>query len=317
MRNFIKLIINIETIDETYITKKSILATRSMMLPNFNDIRYFLEVSQTLNISRASERLGITQPSLSLAIQRLETALGTKLLLRTKGGVQLTKQGTKFSIHGRSLIQNWENIRADALNSQNEVSGHYSIGCHPSVALYTLPHFLPKLLTEYPHLEISLKHDLSRKITEDVISFKLDFGIVVNPTKHPDLVIQKLLSDEVSFWTAEKPSSCQDIESGNAILIADNELIQSQSLLKKARKSGLNFSRHLATSNLEVITSLVNAKVGVGILPERVATKNKSYRIKRVDTPLVFKDSICLVYRADTQKSEASKQIISAIKVLK
>ena len=286
------------------------------MLPNFNDIRYFLEVSQTLNISRASERLGITQPSLSLAVQRLETALGSKLLVRTKGGVQLTPQGQKFTNHARGLLQDWESIRSEALNLQTEVTGQYTIGCHPSVAMYTLPFFLPKLLEKHPGLQVSLKHDLSRKITEDVISFKLDFGIVVNPVQHPDLVIQKLLSDEVTFWTSNQPSKNQDLNSDQAVLIADPELLQSQTLMKKAERQGLKFARSIGSSNLEVITSLVASKAGIAILPQRVATRVKTYKLKKVETKMVFADSICLVYRADMQKTEAAKTIIKEIRSL-
>jgi len=66
------------------------------MLPSAAELEYFLEVANTLNLSRASERLGLSQPSLSLAIKRLELSIGTQLFIRHKQGVTLT-QGN-FSI---------------------------------------------------------------------------------------------------------------------------------------------------------------------------------------------------------------------------
>lgn len=284
------------------------------MMPTPSELQYFLEVSNTLNVSRAAERLGISQPTLSLAIQRLENTCGTPLLIRTKAGVKLTHAGQKLVVQVRSLISDWERIKGDVLKDEEEVRGQYTIGCHPSVALFSLHSFLPKLLEENPQVEIKLVHDLSRKITEDVISFKIDFGIVVNPWEHPDLIIRNLWKDEVSLWTSKKPTKVQDPYSGEGILIADTDLIQSQTILKQLNKSKMKFGRNITSSNLEVITWLVANGCGVGVLPGRVATRVKSLELKPVskDSPK-FYDKICLVYRADAQKSKANRTLAKII----
>ena len=93
------------------------------MMPSPHDLSYFIEVSQTLNVSRAAERLGISQPTLSLAIQRLEKNLGANLLIRTKSGVHLTHAGTKLVAQARVLALEWEKIREDALRDENEIRG--------------------------------------------------------------------------------------------------------------------------------------------------------------------------------------------------
>ncbi|MCB0385837.1 MAG: LysR family transcriptional regulator, partial [Bdellovibrionales bacterium] len=203
------------------------------MLPSASDLEYFLEVVQTGNISRAAERLGITQPSLSLSIKRLEDVLGGQLLVRTKTGVHATHLGLRFHRQSRQLLDQWGRMRADALSTENEIRGNFTLGCHPSVAIYSLPSFFPDLLRDAPDLELSLRHDLSRKITEDVISFQIDFGLVVNPVQHPDLVIRELFRDEVTLWKLAKPSSLQR---ENGVLIYDPNLLQSQALLKKIKR---------------------------------------------------------------------------------
>ena len=68
------------------------------MLPNASDIQSFLEVTKTKNISRAAERLGLTQPALSQSIKRLENAFGQQFFIRGKGGVKLTRAFEKFTI---------------------------------------------------------------------------------------------------------------------------------------------------------------------------------------------------------------------------
>lgn len=271
-----------------------------------------MEVAQTLNISRASERLGITQPSLSTSIKRLEDSLNTQLLIRSRSGVQLTKAGTEFLNHSRKLLEYWEETKRITQNQEQKISGVFKIGVHPSVALYTLKEFLPQLLSENQSLEIQLSHDLSRKITEKVISFELDFGIVVNPVRHPDLVLTELCRDEVSFWVSQNNKLSQ---ANLDTLICDMDLNQSQDLLQKIKNKKLKFTRYLSSKNLEVICDLTAHGCGVGILPKRVATRVKEYKLKLYDENLpVFQDKIFLAYRSDYQKSVASKAIVKAIK---
>ncbi len=280
------------------------------MIPSPSEIQYFLEVAQTLNISRASERLGISQPTLSLAIQRLERSLGTNLLIRSKAGVKLTQAGSKLANHARALLEDWDKLRAEAVRDDNEIRGRYVLGCHPSVALYSLPLILGKIQLDNPHLDIVLVHDLSRKITEDIISFKVDFGFVVNPWNHPDLVIQSIWTDEVTFWTTAHPSPLQTPGHEASVLFCDPALMQSQSLLKQMQKKGIEFRRVVTSSSLEVIAALVAAKAGVGILPGRVANRVPSYGLKKLSKSAPsFDDKISLVYRADAQRSKASRKL--------
>ncbi len=284
------------------------------ILPSFNDINYFMEVAETKNISRAAERLGITQPSLSSAIKRLEDSLSTNLLIRSRSGVQLTKAGTELRNKGRLLLLNWEQLKSDINRRETAVTGEYVIGCHPSVALYSLPHFLPDLMSQYPELNIKLEHDLSRKITESIISYQIDFGIVVNPVKHPDLIIKELCTDIVTFWTANKPSENQKA-GDNAVLICDLNLLQAQKVLSDFQKQSIHFNRLIHSTNLEVITELVAKGTGVGILPTRVATREKSQSLREFSTKAPsFKDRICLVYRADLPKSKSRSVITESIR---
>lgn len=282
------------------------------MLPSPAELHYFLEISNTQNISRAAERLGISQPTLSLAVRRLEDSIGVPLLIRTKSGVQLTKAGDKLAVRARNLLQDWTQLKAEAIKDNTEVSGAYSIGCHPSVGLYSLG-FLSILLEQNPGLEVKLLHDLSRKVTEDVISFKIDFGIVVNPVRHPDLVIRPLLTDEVTFWTAERPSAQQKPESSGAVLICDPNLLQTQSLLKQMRQKNFDFARNITSSNLEVIASLVAEGAGVGILPGKVAERFQSLGLRKLPNAPRFQDKICLVYRGDAQNSGTGRYLAKTI----
>jgi DNA-binding transcriptional LysR family regulator len=281
------------------------------MLPSGSDLTYFVEAATSLNVSRAAERLGIAQPSLTLALQRLEHSLGTELFIRSKRGLQLTQAGKQLLLHTRDLLQRWEVVRGKAIASSQKAQGIYSVGCHVSVALYSLPHFLADILNDHPRLEVKLVHDLSRKITERVIRGEIDLGIVVNPVRHPDLVIHKLCDDEVGLWKGKGQRRVQDFSSGEAVLICDSDMLQAQTLLKKIKKDGTSFRRILTSSSLEVVTLLTESGAGVGIIPGRVASRVSSLR--RVVGAPSFRDEICVLYRAESKGVKAIQTIVGEV----
>lgn len=282
-------------------------------MPSPADLSYFIEVATALHVTRAAERLGISQPSLTLSIQRLEQSIGTPLLIRSKKGVALTQAGKQLFVHTRNLLQHWDTVKSRALASTHEIQGSYTLGCHVSVALYSLPGFMANLLEKHPNLEIKLSHDLSRRITERVIRMEIDVGIVVNPIRHPDLIIRKLYDDAVTFWVGKGDRKIQDFRGGNAVLICDPDLIQTQDLIKKLKKSGTQYRRVLASSSLEVITELTASGAGIGVLPGRVATFASGKGLHRIPKAPSFPDEICLLYRVENKGVKSIQAITDQI----
>lgn len=280
------------------------------MLVSPAELHYFNELCFTLNFSRASERLGISQPSLSQAIKRLELFIGTPLFIRIKTGVKLTKAGCQLHKHTNELITLWERVKSESLASCHEVQGSLTIGCHPTVARHILPTLLPDFVAQYPHLEISLVHDLSRKIVEGVINMAVDVGIVVNPVRHPGIVLKKLYNDEVGFWQAD--TYHWSFEKGGTI-ICDPELMQTQQVLSMLREQGRSNYRLLTSSNLDVIASLVACGTGIGILPSSVV-KIVTPALKPVLDMPSYQDEIYLAYRPEQRDIMALKILIKAIK---
>lgn len=281
------------------------------MTPSPTDLSYFLEVANHSNLSRASEALGISQPSLTLAMRRLEEAVGTALLVRHKRGVTLTKAGEQLLAHTKELMQRWQSIKSQALASMTDVQGAITLGCHPSVALYCLPNFLPEMMRENPRLEVQLKHELSRRITENVISLKIDIGIVVNPVRHPDLVIKHLEDDVVTLWAADCQQAIQQLKDGTAVMLCDPEMAQVQSILGQLKKSSWNYGRMISTNSLELIADLAEGNGGIGILPASIA---KLHNLQRVPRAPHYDDEICVLYRGENRDVRAIQVIVDAIK---
>lgn len=274
------------------------------MLPSPSDLAYFLAVAEAGSLSKAAMRLGIAQPSLTLAMQRLETQLSVPLFLRSRKGTSLTKSGQNLLKDTRLLLQSWEKLREGVLNATYEVAGRLKLGVHPSVALYSLPLFLPIVLRDFPKLEISLTHDLSRNLVGKVIDLEIDLGIVVNPVAHPDLVIRPLARDEVTLWRSA------DIKNED-VLICEPSLLQTQAILRKLKRSGRKFPRMIESSSLEVIRHLAVSGAGWAILPERVARTGKGKLISQPGAPR-FQDEIALIYRTE-QRSLTTLKILTEV----
>lgn len=278
---------------------------------NLNDIKYFLEVANKESLTKAAECLGVRQPSLSVAIKRIEQAVGTSLFFRFKTGVKLTPAGKVLQKHAQTLYQNWQSITDSCLNANHSVAGTITLGCHMSVANYHFPTAIFNLLKANKDLNIRVVHGLSREINEGVISLNIDLGIVVNPTAHPDLVIKKLYTDKVGFWV-KKGEKC---DQKNLTLLSDPKLKQTQYLIKELYKTDLIVERRIESENFEFLARAAREGVGVAVIPESVAQSPINNCLTQFQEKIFYLDEICLVYRHENRFIKAIAAILDAIKI--
>jgi DNA-binding transcriptional LysR family regulator len=219
-----------------------------------------------------------------------------------------------FQSRAKELLAYWKELEHTTRVRERDLTSKYYVGCHDSLGLYTLPTFLPQLMRANPLAEIELVHASSREITEGVIDFRLDFGIVADPRPHPDLVIRKLGTDDVCFVVSEDWKAPLDKKSlQNVVLICDPNIYQSKFLLKELTRKNISFRRHLHTTRLDLVASLVNEGAGVGILPIRSTKHLKAKSFVPVPGLPSMKNTVCLVYRHDTQHSVAARTMAKLI----
>ncbi len=259
---------------------------------NQSDIKYFIELTKTQHLTRASERLGITQPALSHCIKRIENELKTTLFIRSKKGMTLTIAGHLFLNSSQSLIQSWDQLLLRVHDEEKKPQGLIRLGCHSAVAQYTLPLFMSDFLKEYSEINFTLSHGLSRLMTEQVVSGTIDIAIAVNPIPNADLIIKEIYKDEICLW---RTKNCKNSD----ILICEPNLLQTQNIVEKMRKRKIEFKRIIESSSLEVVANLVSHGVGYGILPERVLKSFEIHKYEKIKESPAFIDRICLVYKRE------------------
>lgn len=276
------------------------------MIPTATEIAYFLETYRTKHISNAAIRLGVTQPTLTQSLKRLEEKVKARLFFRTKQGVVPTEQGTLFYTKAHALMDFWRTVNDGVQNSKTHLQGRFRIGCHPSVGAYTIPVLLKNLNQLAPCIDINLIHDFSRKITEGIISYNVDLGFVVNPIKHPELVLKKMGGDRVTFWKR------RGITRLPRRIFADIDLQQVKEVLGKTHAKSFNGWSFVQSSSLELVRTLALGSHGVGILPERVANADGADLVVYDKNLPTYEDEIYLVYRKEVLSTHAGKALVQS-----
>src|SRR5262249_29214085 len=151
-------------------------------------LKYFRAVAAAGSLTRAARELRVTQPTLTVAMRRLEEELKTTLLSRDRSGVRLTSTG-------HELLHYTGDILALLARAEQRIHGlgpadvgRFVIGCPETLGAYFLPAFMRRFLAGAPQIELQLWNAPSRAVEQAVIERTCHFGLVVNPLPQGELV---------------------------------------------------------------------------------------------------------------------------------
>ncbi|WP_026574960.1 LysR family transcriptional regulator [Bacillus sp. UNC438CL73TsuS30] len=130
------------------------------------------------NISRASERLYISQPALTYRLKNLEKELGTELFFKIKGGIEFTSEGFYLADYAEEMIKKLQQTKDYILNMKEEVRGTLRLGVSSNFAQYKLPKLLKQFSTEYPNVQFSVNTGWSTSIMNLLNSSSVQLGIL-------------------------------------------------------------------------------------------------------------------------------------------
>lgn len=283
-------------------------------------LRYFLEVAERGSFTAAARALHVSQPSLSVAVQKLEESVGAPLLHRSSKGVSLTRAGALLVEHARQADRTLALGLDELLALDTEPRGRFTVGAHESLAAYLLPGFMARFLAKFPKVELALFNGNSREVERAVLERRIDLGLVVNPTGQPDGVIQELFRDRVGFVVSKararrSPRTPHELLQ-SVPLVHVPELRQTQYLLGALATEGVVPKSLLSCSSMELVKSLVLDGVGVGILPYRVASHGVSAgRLVHLGGDLpAFDDTITLVRRYDLPMTAGARVLLEGLR---
>ena len=130
------------------------------------------------NISRAAERLYISQPALTYRLKNLEKEFGTSIFFKIKGGIEFTSEGIHLAGYAEEMIKKLQKTKDYMLNMQNEVRGTLRLGVSSNFAQYKLPKILKKFSTKYPLVQFNVNTGWSTEIMNLLDSASVQLGIL-------------------------------------------------------------------------------------------------------------------------------------------
>lgn len=249
---------------------------------------YFLKICDTGNITRAAQAIGISQPSLSHAMQRLEQEEQATLLVRTSKGIQPTAAGQRLELRLRLALSAAESGTVDAPGSQ------VLVGCNQSL-LPILYGALAAPKSIGPFHELRLVHELSRDCAEGVYHGRLDLAIVAGEVQYPDLIRRPLREDALYLWkSSSRPAQ-------KSTLLVNPGTQRLPQILRSLKRDGLDFSHRISSSDYLCLASLTAQGFGYGLLPEiALARPVHGERLEKVmETPLAL-TKVSLIYRRES-----------------
>lgn len=256
---------------------------------NLQQLEYIVAVDTYRHFVLASEKCFITQPTLSMQIQKLEAELGVKIFDRTKQPVIPTEIGASIISQARVILKETHTLKEIIADQKNSMTGELRIGVIPTLAPYLLPPLFQHIRLKYPQLTLVIKETITEEIIHELKNNRLDCGIVVTPLKDSAIKEDVLFYEELFVYTSKKNALfdkkhvlASELDPSQLWLLEEGHCFRSQVLnLCELRKySDLHFKYE--TGNIETLKRMVDKSDGFTILPELAVMEFASSQLKFV-----------------------------------
>ena len=227
-------------------------------------LQYTLAVAEEGNFTLAAEKCFVTQPTLSMQVQKLEDELGVKLFNRNSKPIALTQIGEKILSQAKIIIEEAKRMDDIVAVEKGEVKGDFKLGIIPTVMPTLLPLFLNTFIKKYPLVNLKIEESTTVSITEKLIQGKLDAGIAATPLDNQKIIEKPLYYEPfVGYIPQSHPLSklakieAEDIEKMDVLVLEDGHCFRDHvlKLCKTTRVSksfdlGMTLLPYLQTRNL-------------------------------------------------------------------
>lgn len=284
-------------------------------------LRSFLTVANERSFSRAAEKLLRTQPAVSLAVQRLETELGEKLIDRSGKELLLTDAGRIVADYARRFQTLADDLENSLAELRDNTSGRLQIGANESTSLYLLQH-IERYRRMYPKVKVQVRRSFSSKIPAQLIDGELELGAISYDPEDERISGSIIYTDHLAFVVSPKHrfarrKSVSITELGMETFVAHNVLSPYREVVLR------EFQRHKVTLNMDVemptvetIRRLVQRNEGVAFLPRMcVEQEIEQKMLCEVEVKeLHVERKIRLVYPARRALSHAARAFLDLVK---
>ena len=285
-------------------------------------LTYIVAVAQTQNFVKAAKSCFISQPTLSMQIQKLENELEVILFDRSKKPVELTLIGEKVIEQAQRVLQEACRIEEIIKAERGEISGDFKLGIIPTLAPYLLPLFLEDFTKSYPKVNLIVEELQTQQIIRMLWRDNIDAGILATPLNSKGIIEQPLFNDPFVVYLNSnhmlykfKEVSDKDLTLDDLWLLNEGHCFRDQAINICKKVIGKNLKRknlEFESGNLETLKRLVDKNFGYTLVPSLAIMEMTKPEIKkkvRFFKPPVPTREVSIVY----SRSYLKKSIIEVL----
>lgn len=272
------------------------------------DLRLFIHIGESPSLTQGARRAFLSPAAASARIKALESQLDTRLLYRDSRGVELTPAGQRLLKHARLIMSQVDYLKSEFTQYGTDSAGHIRIFANTTAVTEFLPEVLAGFLAERPGVTVDLQERLSRDIVRGVLDGSTDMGIIAGPVEAAGLQVMHFSTDRLVLTVPEghELAKQKKVTLKQTLAYQHIGLHEGSTLLSFLRdhveRLGLNLSLRIQVSSFEAICRMVEAGVGIGIIPESAAVRH-SRTMKLVtielDEPWAVRERSILVRELD------------------
>jgi len=286
-----------------------------------NELRFIVAVAQERNFRRAAEKAFISQPALSLAIQKLEEELGVKIFERGKNYVTPTPIGTAIVAQAQRALEEAERIPALAAEGRNQLISPLRVGIIHSVGPYLLPDLIPALKEVAPQMALEVEENITANLEGLLRNGRLDVIIIALPFGDASILTHALYDEPFQVvvnsehgWAARRSIRAPEL-SGEKVLLLDAGHCFSNQVEKACPELHRKGAEIQQGTSLETIRNMVASGLGITVLPASANSpryRSKLLRIIPFSKPVPSR-RIALAWRKSFTRTQAVEALAQAI----
>lgn len=243
------------------------------------DLRYLVALAHERHFGRAAEKCHVSQPTLSVAVKKVEDELGIQLFERSATEVKITETGRRIVIQAEKVLMEASQIQEIAAAGKDPLAGPLRVGVIYTIGPYLLPRLIPRVHQLAPRMPLIIQENYTARLAEALKRGELDVIIISLPFEEAGVVAQPVYDEPFRVlmpadhpWIDEAEVDAEQLAGDQLLLLGSGNCFRDQVLevCPSCRNIG-GLQRTLEGSSLETIRHMVATGLGVTVLPSSAA----------------------------------------------
>ena len=280
-------------------------------------LQYTLAVAKYGNFTLAADKSNVTQPTLSMQVQKLEEELGAIIFNRNTKPIALTAVGEKIIKQAKNIIEESQKMRYLIDQEKGVVEGEFRLGIIPTVMPTLLPLFLNTFLKKFSKVRLKIEELNTKNFTEQILDGRIDAGIGATPLNNFKLIENPLYYEPFVGYVPEnhplyknKKLQINDLESSKILILEDGHCFRNQ-MINLCGINLIDYKFSIKSGSFETMINLADEGLGMTLLPymhTQSLSSKKQKNLRYFEDPAPARE-ISLIY----SKSKLKLPIIYAL----